>query len=225
MRKTIVAYGEILWDILPDGSVLGGAPFNFAYRVHTLNDRARMISRLGRDDLGRQAYEKVLELGLDTSLIQWDEHHPTGTVQVSFDQDHRPDYVIVPEVAYDYLESSEALIQAVAEADVVCFGTLIQRQEQSRKTLAELLEHSADSIKILDINLRKKCFSTETITDSLEVADILKLNETEAGQLARMLAIAETEIPKICEIMLERFELTCCVVTLEERGALSLIHI
>ena len=101
MKKTILAFGEVLWDILPSCTVLGGAPFNFTYRVNSLGDTGLMASRLGRDDLGRKAFDKIALLGLDTTLLQWDDEVPTGTVQVSFDAAGNPDYVIVRNVAYD----------------------------------------------------------------------------------------------------------------------------
>ena len=101
MKKTILAFGEVLWDVLPSCTVLGGAPFNFIYRVNSLGDTGLMISRLGRDELGRKAHEQIIQSGLDTRSIQWDDELPTGTVQVSFDEQNNPDYFIVPDVAYD----------------------------------------------------------------------------------------------------------------------------
>ena len=92
MKKTILAFGEVLWDILPSCTVLGGAPFNFAYRVNSLGDTGLMVSRLGRDELGEKAFEQISRLGLETTYIQWDERLPTGTVQVSFDEQNNPDY-------------------------------------------------------------------------------------------------------------------------------------
>ncbi|GAJ16927.1 unnamed protein product, partial [marine sediment metagenome] len=99
MKKTILAFGEVLWDILPSCTVLGGAPFNFAYRANSLGDLGLMISRLGRDELGSKTCDQIVQLGLDTRLIQWDDQFPTGTVQVSFDEQNNPDYFITPEVA------------------------------------------------------------------------------------------------------------------------------
>ena len=221
MSKKIIAFGELLWDVLPDSIVLGGAPFNFAYRVNTLGDQGLMVSRLGRDALGRQAYDKVAALELDTQYLQWDEQKPTGTVQVSFDANNSPDYVIIPDVAYDFIECHDHLLQSVLDADCLCFGTLIQRNNTARETLAQLLEHSPDSLKILDINLRKKCYSPETITFSLRHADILKLNETEAHQLGAMLEIDDVTIPGFCQSIIEKYSLQYCLITLEERGAFA----
>mgnify|MGYP000032264469 CR=1 FL=1 len=127
MRKTILSFGEILWDLLPGGAKLGGAPFNFACRAGHLGDRAVMVSRLGRDQPGKEAFDQIRSLGMETIGVQWDDDHPTGTVEVSFDADGNPDYVIIPDVAYDYTEATDELIALAASADCVCFGTLAQR--------------------------------------------------------------------------------------------------
>ncbi|MHC4112146.1 MAG: carbohydrate kinase family protein [Planctomycetota bacterium] len=222
MKKTIFAFGELLWDILPSCTILGGAPFNFAYRVNSLGDTGLMVSRLGRDELGRKALDQVVQLGLDTTYIQWDDHLPTGTVQVSFGEDNKPDYVIVPQVAYDRIELTDALVDAVSTADCLCFGTLSQRSEESRKTIEQLLERADISLKLLDINLRKDCYSLETIIFSLQKADVLKLNEDEAHQLGRMLDVSHENIPEFCEEMLTKWYLKHCVVTLGEKGAFAM---
>jgi len=136
--------------------VLGGAPFNFAYRANSLGDTGLMISRLGRDELGNKACDQIVQLGLDTRFIQWDDQFPTGTVQVSFDEQNNPDYFMTPEVAYDQIEPTEELLEAASAADCLCFGTLSQRAGTSRKTIEQLLENANRSIKFLDINLHKK---------------------------------------------------------------------
>ncbi|MHC4084725.1 MAG: carbohydrate kinase family protein [Planctomycetota bacterium] len=222
MTKTIVAFGELLWDILPSCTVLGGAPFNFAYRVNSLGDTGLMVSRLGHDELGRKAFDQVVQLGLDTTYIQWDDSLPTGTVKVSFDEDNKPDYVIVPKVAYDRIELTDALVDAASTADCMCFGTLSQRSEESRKTIEQLMERAGISLKLLDINLRKDCYSLETIIFSLQKADVLKLNEDEAHQLGRMLEVSHENIPEFCKEMLTKWSLEHCVVTLGEKGAFAI---
>lgn len=222
MTKTIVAFGELLWDILPSCAVLGGAPFNFAYRVNSLGDTSLMVSRLGRDDHGLKAFEQVAQMGLDTTFIQWDDYLPTGTVQVSFSEDNKPDYVIIPQVAYDQIELTNTLIDAVSNADCLCFGTLSQRSEKSRKTIEQLLERADIKLKLLDINLRKDCFSLETIIFSLQKADVLKLNEDEAYQLGGMLEVSNRNIPEFCEEMLTKWAIKHCVVTLGEKGAFAM---
>jgi fructokinase len=219
MKQTIVAFGEVLWDILPSCVVLGGAPFNFTYRVNSLGDTGLMASRLGRDALGREASEKVASLGLDASLLQWDDEAPTGTVQVSFDAQNNPDFVIVPNVAYDRIEFTEALAAAAAKADCLCFGTLAQRSAESRATLAAVLKTASHALKLLDINLRKDCYDERSVTFSLQKADVLKLNEDEAHELGEMLGIPHGTITEFCAAIVDAWALRFCLVTLGEKGA------
>jgi len=222
MKKTVLAFGELLWDILPTDTILGGAVCNFVYRVNSLGDRGLLVSRLGRDELGKEAFDRVSSLGLDTRYLQWDDHNPTGTVQVTFDQDNNPDFVIIPDVAYDYIEITDQLREAASNANCLCFGTLSQRADKTRQTLRHLLEMTDNCLKLLDINLRKDCYSLETVTYSLEKADILKLNEDELYEIAEMLDITGSDALGLCEDIIEKWSLKCCVVTLGEKGAFAL---
>jgi len=219
-KKTILALGEVLWDLLPDGPRLGGALFNLAARVNRLGDRALMVSRLGQDALGDEALMAVRSLGLDTTLLQRDDAHPTGTVRVCFDEKGIPDYVIVPEVAYDYIESGEVLDDVVAQADCFCFGTLVQRTEGTRKTLRDLLARAEACLRVLDINLRKDCYSRETVEYSLGQADLLKLNDDEVRTLDELLDVSCGDPVAFCTEMMARYPLQHCLVTFGENGAL-----
>jgi len=221
VKKTVVAFGEILWDILPTCQVIGGAPFNFAFRVNSLGDRGLMISRLGRDELGQKALDNVKALGLDTAYLQGDDSYPTGTVQVSFDSENRPDYLIVPGVAYDHIRITDSLLDISSRADCLCFGTLIQRADESRHTLRRLLERPDSSLRFCDVNLRKKCFSRDTVAFSLENSDAVKMNEEEARQLAGLFGLSSGSIARLCEEILRRWSLQYCLVTLAEYGALA----
>lgn len=218
MKKTVVAFGEILWDLLPSGPKLGGAPFNFAYRVNSLGDSGVIASRLGRDELGSKAYDQVLSLGMDTSYIQWDETAPTGTVEITLDANKNPDYFIVPTVAYDNTELREPLLDAARTADCLSFGTLMQRTPTARKTLESLLDASKNPVKLLDINLRKNCYTTDTITKSLEHANVLKLNDDEARYLAGLFDLPEDSVA-FSDAIIRKFSVDCCVITFGERGA------
>jgi fructokinase len=217
-EKTVISFGEILWDIFPYGNVLGGAPFNLAFRLNSLGEKGIIASRLGRDELGSKAYRQVLSLGLNPSCIQWDEHKPTGTVNVSFAPDGTHDFYIVPEVAYDNIEATDSLLEAAAGCDFFCFGTLVQRSPQAGKALEKLLEAAAKGKKFLDINLRKDCYSPETVKRSLARADILKLNDAEVVELALMLFEQDCSVPDFCEKILEKYSLESCLVTFGERG-------
>ena len=220
-QHTVISFGEILWDIFPEQIVLGGAPLNLACRVHSLGEHAVIASRLGRDQLGNHAFALATSLGVDTSCVQWDERYPTGTVKVNFSPAGEPDFLIVPEVAYDCIEVSDQLLGLCRKAAVFCFGTLVQRSEKSGKTLASLLEAAAGSLKFLDINLRKDCFSERTIRWSLEKADILKLNTEEVRTVSSMLFGEELEVDRFSRKAVEKFSLQCCLVTLGAGGVLA----
>ncbi len=221
MSFKIVAFGEILWDLLPEGRTLGGAPFNFAYRVNSLGDIAFPVSRLGRDHLGREAWDLVTSFGIDPSYLQWDDSFPTGTVRVSFDAANNPDFVIVPSVAYDFIESTPGLEQIVRSADCLCFGTLIQRSDVSRQALYRLLENAASCRRLLDINLRRNCFTAETVRQSIAAANILKLNEKEAVAVGEMLGLPQLALPELTLQMAKRAGLEAVVVTLAEKGVFA----
>jgi fructokinase len=199
---------------------LGGASFNFAYRVNSLGDQGLMASRLGMDELGDRALEAVRDLGMETGLLQRDAAHPTGTVEVSFDEQGMPDYFIVPDVAYGYIEPTDRLRDAVAQADCVCFGTLVQRSERTRNTLYQLLTRAGDCLKVLDINLRKDCYSRETVEYSLSHADLVKLNDDEVRLLSELLEIPVSEPIAFCRETMGRYPVQHCLVTFGENGAL-----
>jgi len=222
LNSTIVSFGEALWDLLPTGPVLGGAPLNFAYRMNSLGHRSIIVSRLGRDNLGRKARKQIAALGMDDSCLQWDDTEPTGTVEIYFDADKNPDYTIIENVAYDHIEFSDNLESVVERADCLCFGTLAQRNEVSRGLLQNLLSKFSGKFKLLDINLRKNCYSEETIENSLEQADILKLNDEEFAVLADLFRLQGDSALAQIECLLKRAGLEYCVVTLGERGALAI---
>ncbi len=219
--KTILAFGETLWDLLPDGPALGGASCNFAYRASALGDRAALVTRLGRDELGKRAQAALAALGMDTSFVQWDERKPTGTVPVRIDAKGVPDFTILPDVAYDGIEPGKELLALAAEADAVYFGTLVQRSAVSRRTLRRVLEAAPRALTFLDVNLRRGCFSRETVAESLERADVVKLNDQEAAALKGMLGLRGKTARGLAREIRGRWSLRACVVTLGERGALA----
>ncbi len=218
--KIILSYGEVLWDLLPSGDVLGGAPFNFAYRIHSLNHQSFMISRVGRDSYGERINEKFLQLGMDRRFLQWDDSYPTGTVQIQLDANQQPDYFIVPHVAYDRIEGSEEILEWARKADCICFGTLAQRTPPARQTIRHILENAPQALKLLDINLRKACYTPEIILESLQKADVLKLNETEALYLGELFSLPR-DLSEFCQVLTKQYALSHCIVTLGERGVLA----
>jgi fructokinase len=222
LAYTVIAFGELLWDLLPHGPMLGGAPFNFGFRITELSDRGVPVSRLGRDENGIEAARLAADLGVETTYLQWDDRLPTGTVRVSFDSHGNPDYFIVPDVAYDAIELTAELEELGRSADCICFGTLIQRSPRSRDTLYRLLEEAPKALKFLDLNLRKNCHTPETVRASLERADVVKLNEHELEQTALMLGRPIGSIQVDAERLLGEWRLRAVLVTLGERGLFAL---
>ncbi|HUS34482.1 MAG TPA: carbohydrate kinase [Verrucomicrobiae bacterium] len=223
MARTVLAFGELLWDVFPNGEVLGGAPANFCYRINSLGHEGRLVTRLGEDDRGRRAADLVGANGMSLKYVQWDDKHPTGTVPVELEATGSPNFTILPNVAYDHIETTAELLALATRADCICFGTLIQRAETSRRTLHALLDAAPRALKVLDLNLRKDCYTPETIAASLERADILKLNESEAEILAWMFGLPD-RFASFAPAAVKQWNLTACVVTLGAKGVVAANH-
>ncbi|RPH98934.1 MAG: hypothetical protein EHM72_12400 [Calditrichaeota bacterium] len=219
--KKIVAFGEILWDMFQHKRTLGGAPFNFAYRVKSLGDEALFISRVGEDQLGRDALTHMTKLGLDSSWVQQDGNHPTGTVEITLDDQGTPEYQIKKPVAFDFIHFHDSFVNALHQAECLYFGTLIQRNEISRNCLRQLLQLAPTAVRLVDLNLRQDCYNNNTILYSLEQANILKLNEIEAQWLCRWRGVSITSLPRFCTFALSDWRLDYVVVTLGEYGVFA----
>ena len=218
---TVVAFGELLWDLLPSGPVIGGAPLNFTYRINELGNRGHIISCVGSDTYGQQAEQHLRRWGISTEYVQCHEHLPTGTVAVTLDEQQEPHYTIVPGVAYDQIPYRSALTTLVQSADCLCFGTLAQRSEVSRQTLHRLLDDFSGKYLLYDVNLRPDAYTPEVIEHSLQRANLLKINEDEATELADICQLSASALPDIGEALLARYDLTHCLITLGERGVLA----
>jgi fructokinase len=224
MKFKIVGIGEVLWDLLPGGKQLGGAPANFAYHASALGAEARIVSRMGRDTSGHELLERLKQLGLRTDCIEVDPGAPTGTVSVQVAADGQPQFTIHENVAWDRIAGEANARRAVAEANAVCFGTLAQRCETSRAAIHALLALAApESLHIFDVNLRQHFHSREVIERSLAVANVLKVNETELPLIAEMLGIAGDARAQMKELA-TRYPLRVLACTRGAHGALLLAY-
>lgn len=222
MKPNFVGLGEVLWDVLPDGRQLGGAPANFAYHAAALGARAGIVSRIGRDPLGTELLARLRQLDIATEAVEVDPAAPTGTVTVSLEADGQPGYTIHEAVAWDHLAAAEAGCRAVAAADAVCFGTLAQRSARARASIHTLLGHARrDALRIFDVNLRQHYYSRDLIEHSLALANVLKVNETELPLLAGMFRLGGDEAAQVAELA-RRFSLRAVAFTRGGRG--SLLH-
>lgn len=174
MEGKIIGLGEILWDMLPTGKQLGGAPANFAYHVCRLGGNGWAVSAISDDELGREIKNTLSTKKLNTILEEVNE--PTGTVQVTLNAAGVPTYDITEGVAWDHIPFTERIGDLAKETSAVCFGTLAQRSPESRATIHEFIENMPDgSLKVYDINLRQNYYDEKIISDSLRLADILKI--------------------------------------------------
>lgn len=190
MAFNVVGIGEVLWDLLPAGPQLGGAPANFAYHAQALGTRASVITRIGKDSLGRQILERLRQMNLPEATVQADDRFPTGTVVVALTRDGLPQFTIGDNAAWDHLAETELALQTVRGADALCFGSLAQRNAVSRATIQRLVSAApAPSWRIFDINLRQNFYTQEVIEQSLLLSNVLKLNEEELPILARLFAL------------------------------------
>ncbi len=217
--KRIVAFGELLWDLLPGGRTLGGAPANFAFRAKTLGHRTSLITRIGTDALGAEGLQRLQSLNADTECIQTDDSYPTGTVQVTLGT-AGPEYFIVQNVAYDHIERTPEAIAALREADCFCFGTLIQRAEKSRHTLYKLLEQ-VRGLRVLDLNLRNNCYTRDTVQKSMAHADILKMNDAEAVELPNLAPLGGPDFESLCRSIFQSYPIHTILITLGANGAFA----
>jgi len=192
----ILGIGELLWDILPEGARLGGAPSNFTVMAGRLGNHAAILSRIGRDDLGRQAIDRLNPMPIDTSCLEVDLVHETGQVTVDF-VEGQPHYTIHQPSAWDFLELSDEWVRLAERADAICFGSLAQRSRVSRQTIQTLAaQTSAACIRVFDVNLRPPFYSGEVIQESLELATVLKLSDEELPQVLNLLGLPADDEPE-----------------------------
>ncbi len=191
MERPIVGIGEILFDLLPAGAQLGGAPANFAYHVCRLGGRGVAVSAIGKDKLGEEVKSILASKKLEAVLPEVD--HPTGVVHVDLDGRGVPQYTIVEDVAWDNVPYTPEMKELASQAAAVCFGTLAQRNPVTRATVMSFIaDMPSDSLKVYDINLRQHFYSREIIEDSLRVADILKINDEEIGVVSELLGLGSS---------------------------------
>lgn len=218
MSLKVVSIGEVLWDLLPSGAQLGGAPANLAAHAAGLGASAALISRVGADDLGTQARAQLAARGVDVSAVSTDPTAPTGTVGVDLDASGQPRFTIHQPAAWDFLQASPEAMATVSGAHALCFGTLAQRHPIARDALRTLVSAAGSSPLILcDVNLRAPFCDPEVIEWSLRAAGIVKLNETELPFLADRLSLGADTDSQVRGLA-EAFALDTVILTLGANG-------
>jgi fructokinase len=214
----MIGLGEVLWDILPSGKVLGGAPANFAYMTSVLGDEGIVASGVGNDELGREARGLMQELGLSTAYLQQDQHE-TGTAAVSIDDGGQPNFTIKESVAWDFLRWTAEWEELSSRADVVCFGSLAQRSAISAATIERFLRNAQKALRICDVNLRQSFYNEDILHKSFQHAQIVKLNERELLQVSFLLNLGAGTQEKLAHRLLNAFGLQLVCVTRGSRGS------
>jgi fructokinase len=219
-HPAIVGLGEVLWDLLPAGRQLGGAPCNFAFHCRQLGHPGVVVSRVGADELGSLIREALPRLGLSDAFLQRDPDHPTGTVTVALDERGGPTFTITPDVAYDYLAWEEPLETLFRQAQAVCFGTLIQRQPQARAAVHNALSAARAALVVYDVNLRPPYYSRAVIESSLAASRWVKLNDAELQVLRDLLGLSGSSEADLLADLRRRYNPELAALTRGERGCL-----
>ena len=218
MKQLIVGLGEALWDCLPEGRKLGGAPANFAYHANQFGHDSIAISAVGDDVLGQETLDEFDKKAVKHLMPKVD--YPTGTVQVELDGEGIPTYDIKEGVAWDNIPFTPEIEAAAKNCRAVCFGSLAQRSSVSRQTIQKFLEATPkDCLKIFDINLRQNFYTKEIITNSLHHANILKINDEELVLIGRLFGYPGLDIENKCWLLLGKYNLDMLVLTCGVNGS------
>jgi fructokinase len=219
-KRYVVGLGEVLWDVLPEGKKLGGAPANFAYHAGQFLGMSNTIaiSALGEDKLAEETIEALQEHGLNDLLPR--VPYPTGTVQVQLDEQGIPTYDIKENVAWDNIPFDDDIAQIARNCRAVCFGSLAQRNVVSRETIQKFLDATPDDcLKIFDINLRQQFYTQEILRESFQRCNILKINDEELVLIGRMFGYPGLDIENKCWLILGKYNLDMLVLTCGTNGS------
>lgn len=220
MNDIVVGMGEALWDVLPEGKKIGGAPANFAYHVSQFGLPSRVVSAIGNDPLGREIVENFTSKGLN-HLIE-EVPYPTGTVQVEIDPAGIPQYDIKENVAWDNIPYTARLEALAGQTRAVCFGSLAQRNVVSRDTINRFLDampQTADSLVVFDVNLRQGFYTKEILCNSMTRCNILKINDEELVTVSRMFGYPGIDLQDKCWILLGKYNLRMLILTCGINGS------
>ena len=218
MERKIVGLGEALWDCLPDGKKLGGAPANFAYHAGQFGFDTLAVSALGEDALGEETIAALEEHKLNYLMPRIP--YPTGTVQVTLDEQGIPTYNIREGVAWDNIPFTPEIEEVAKTCQAVCFGSLAQRSVVSRETIGKFLDATpSDCVKIFDINLRQSFFTKEIIEASMRRCNILKINDEELVVVSRMFELPDLDEEKRCKQLIKDYNLDILVLTCGTNGS------
>lgn len=220
-KPLVIGMGEALWDVLPEGRKIGGAPANFAFHAGQAGMDARVVSAVGRDALGDETLLTLQQKGLNTDAVARVDF-PTGVVQVTLSEGGIPQYDICEGVAWDNIPFTPALDELARNAQAVCWGSLAQRSEVSRNCIYRFLDAMPSEqgrLKVFDINLRQHFYSLDVIEASCQRANVLKINEEELVIVSELLRLGTPLVEQQCRLLMERFSLDMLVLTCGSNGS------
>ncbi|WP_462337335.1 carbohydrate kinase family protein [Phocaeicola barnesiae] len=219
MNEMVVGMGEALWDVLPEGKKIGGAPANFAYHVSQFGLDGRTVSAVGEDKLGTEILENFYEKKLYSMIER--VPYPTGTVQVELDAEGIPCYDIKEGVAWDNIPYTSALEGLAKQTSAVCFGSLAQRSVVSRETINKFLDAmpEGNTLKVFDINLRQGFYTKEILCNSFKRCNVLKINDEELVTVSRMFGYPGIDLQDKCWILLAKYNLKMLILTCGVNGS------
>lgn len=220
MNNVVVGMGEALWDVLPEGKKIGGAPANFAYHVSQFGLTSCVVSAVGPDALGKEIQENLTSKGLNHLIAE--VPYPTGTVQVEIDQAGVPQYEIKENVAWDNIPYTAQLEALAKRTQAVCFGSLAQRNVVSRETINRFLDampQTEDSLVVFDVNLRQGFYNKEILCNSMKRCNILKINDEELVTVSRMFGYPGIDLQDKCWILLGKYNLKMLILTCGINGS------
>jgi fructokinase len=224
MTKKIVAFGEVVWDILPNGKVLGGTPSNMVFRCNAFNGQGFLLSRVGDDDLGNEALDKLKELKISDDNVQVDSEFPTGTVHITFEDNYEPRYIVTPDVAFDHIEFSAESLKLVRDADCLFYGLLPQRFGISKNTLRELIKESPDSLHFFDLKLFEHFFNAAVVQNLLFSSNIVRIKEKEIGFLSNELGLSNENLSDFSSGLSAKYKIDIVLVTRGQNGVFAYHH-
>ena len=223
MKKKVVGLGEVLWDLLPERACLGGAPANFAYITTLMGDQGIVASRVGEDSRGIEALRRMEELGLDIDHVETDRERPTGSVKVELDGNGQARFEIAHPVAWDYLRWTLDWQHLAETVDAVCFGSLAQRSEESRATIRKFLSAMPPgTLKVFDVNLRQSYYSHDILSESMRLADIVKLNDDELPKIMSLFQFPHKDEVSSAQRLMRDYDLKVVCITRGGKGSLLL---
>ena len=217
----MVAFGEVVWDVLPDEKILGGTPSNMVFRCNSFGEEGHLLTRIGEDELGSAALKRLQELKISDVNVQMDPVFSTGTVNIQFDENNDPVYKVTPDVAFDHIEFTPEALKLARNADCLFFGLLPQRFGISKNTLRELIKESPKSLKFFDLKLFEHFFDAEVVKNLLNSTNIVRIKDKEIAFLAEELNLDASDLESFGADLSSKYKVELVLITRGQDGVFA----